>query len=69
MPSGDSASAPESVPTRRAPSAVHPGRELFWISVLALLFEMLVIRWVPARIGPVAYFSNLLLILAFLARA
>ena len=40
-------------------------RALFLVSLLSLFFELLVIRWIPALIGPVAYFANLLLILAF----
>ncbi len=40
--------------------------DLFTLSFLALFFELLVIRWIPTVIGPMAYFSNLTLILAFL---
>ncbi len=42
------------------------GIDLFWASFLSLFFEMLVVRWIPSELGPVAYFSNLMLILAFL---
>ena len=40
--------------------------DLFTISFLTLFFELLVICWIPTVIGPMAYFTNLTLILAFL---
>ena len=40
--------------------------DLFFVSFLSLFFELLVIRWIPSIVGPMAYFTNLTLILAFL---
>jgi len=40
--------------------------DLFIISFLALYFEILFIRWVPACVRPFGYFTNLILISAFL---
>jgi len=42
------------------------GVDLFTASFLSLFFEMLVIRWIPSELGHMAYFSNLILILACL---
>lgn len=43
-----------------------PGLQLFAISFAALFLELMVIRWVPAVVRFVAYYSNLLLISSFL---
>ncbi|MFZ5800162.1 MAG: spermidine synthase [Candidatus Omnitrophota bacterium] len=40
--------------------------ELFLISLLALYFEILFIRWIPSNIQILAYFANIILISAFL---
>jgi len=44
----------------------RPGLRLFVISFAALFLELMVIRWVPAAIRFVAYYSNLMLISSFL---
>jgi hypothetical protein len=42
------------------------GMDLFLISFIALYFEILFIRWIPSCIQIVAYFTNIILISAFL---
>lgn len=39
---------------------------LFWVSILLLFLELLVIRWLSAELRIFAYFHNLLLIICFL---
>jgi MFS family permease len=40
--------------------------QLFWVSVLILFLELLIIRWLSAELRIFAYFHNLLLIICFL---
>ena len=40
--------------------------QLFWVSVLLLFLELLIIRWLSAELRIFAYFHNLLLIICFL---
>jgi SAM-dependent methyltransferase len=40
--------------------------KLFWVSVLLLFLELLIIRWLSAELRIFAYFHNLLLIICFL---
>ncbi|HPB67962.1 MAG: hypothetical protein KBB26_00225 [Candidatus Omnitrophica bacterium] len=40
--------------------------ELFLISFISLFFEILLIRWIPSSIQIIAYFTNIVLISAFL---
>ena len=47
-------------PRRGAPSA--PPWDLLVASFLFLYFEFIILRWVPAYVRIVAYFSNLILI-------
>lgn len=47
-------------------SFLPPGIGLFLASFLALFLELLLIRWVPSHIRIVAYYSNLMLLSAFL---
>ena len=47
-------------------SARHDGLRLFLLSFAALFLELMVIRWVPAVVRFVAYYSNLMLISSFL---
>jgi hypothetical protein len=47
-------------------SARHDGLQLFALSFAALFLELMVIRWVPAVVRFVAYYSNLMLISSFL---
>lgn len=44
----------------------HPGWGLFLASFLSLFLELLLIRWVPALVRAVAYYSNLMLLSSFL---
>ncbi len=44
----------------------HPGIGLFLASFLSLFLELLLIRWVPSHLRIVAYYSNLMLLSAFL---
>ncbi len=48
------------------PWAALPGPGLFLASFLSLFLELLLIRWIPSQIPIVAYYSNLMLISAFL---
>ncbi len=41
------------------------GAGLFLISFLALFFELLLIRWIPAHVRVIGYFTNFILISAF----
>src|SRR5271154_6549943 len=47
-------------------SLPHAGLRLFGLSFAALFLELMMIRWVPAVIRLVAYYSNLMLISSFL---
>ncbi|MGD0137268.1 MAG: hypothetical protein ABSD28_00190 [Tepidisphaeraceae bacterium] len=47
-------------------SARYDGLRLFALSFVALFLELMVIRWVPAVVRFVAYYSNLMLISSFL---
>jgi hypothetical protein len=47
-------------------SARYDGLRLFALSFAALFLELMVIRWVPAVVRFVAYYSNLMLISSFL---
>src|SRR5438105_4987163 len=44
----------------------RPGARLFLISFLALYAELLCIRWIPAYVRFVAYFTNFILLASFL---
>ncbi len=46
--------------------ASPPFWELFVISFLSLFFELVCIRWVPGYVREIAYYSNLILLAAFL---
>ena len=48
------------------PTAGHSGLRLLGLSFIALFLELMMIRWVPAVIRLVAYYSNLMLISSFL---
>jgi SAM-dependent methyltransferase len=59
-------SPPQNLPPSSPPSP-HPreGLNLFLISFLLLFYELAVIRWIPASIRIVGYFSNLILVSCF----
>src|SRR5689334_3317533 len=48
------------------PGSQSDAWRLFGLSFLALILELMVIRWVPGSIKLVAYFANLMLISSFL---
>src|SRR5208337_3617361 len=52
--------------TTRSQVPTHPAIDLFVVSFLMLFFELAAIRWLPAAIRVVAYFSNVVLISCFL---
>ena len=59
------APAPSSPATPDTPRNRH-AVDLFLVSVLLLFLELTVIRWIPATIRIVAYYSNLVLVSCFL---
>jgi SAM-dependent methyltransferase len=58
--------APDISPGAPVQSARYDGLRLFALSFAALFLELMVIRWVPAVVRFVAYYSNLMLISSFL---
>jgi len=50
----------------QSPSKLTTWQELFWLSVLSLFCELLIIRWLATEIRIFAYFKNLPLMSAFL---
>jgi hypothetical protein len=59
-------SSPSSLVAPAKPSRRYDGMRLFALSFAALFLELMVIRWVPAVVSFVAYYSNLMLISSFL---
>src|ERR1700751_1567155 len=53
------------VPGDRAPSA-HPRLKLFFVSVLLLFLELAFIRWFPAHVLFLTFFTNTVLLASFL---
>ena len=46
--------------------AISPGARIFLASFLVLFLEIALIRWMPAYIRLLAYFSNFILLASFL---